>query len=406
MKNTYIILGIAAVILLLSGCINVKEASKKATKKITDAGNRHISYEEAKRRADAGDGHMASRTGFMLENGTGVKKDPKLALVYYEKAVQTGGMAPSRHIMDLIHKTGDTERVQLFGDCYQRLWDDIWAPYVWSIKRRKYSFRRYEDFEKSYSTGVKICLDYLELLEKSGQDAYSLKQRLISIVRKKPSGSGDNVPRKVTDLLEKLAGIRTKTEQKQAGIELQRFDQNQKLKFPNGKLGKGIKLYKDIYAGTSIEWLRAKSASSNGKIKKVSRPMFEDEFLPEIPELWRGQTFRRNYETSGDGQVSYIFAGTDDQQILIGCCIMLRNVLPRSIIEKYKKEFPGLKIQEKRVPQMRLIVMVNQNVRIQVVLMQPGNFVSIFIADRKYVDVYRNIIQKKAEDSSRKALDF
>ena len=134
--------------------------------------------------------------------------------------------------------------------------------------------------------------------------------------------------------------------------------------------------------------------------------MFEDEFLQGIPETWRGQTFRQNYAIGDDIAVSFIFAGMNDQQTMIGCYIGLRNVQAKSIIEKYKKEFPGLTIHEKRVPQMRFIVMNNKHVRIQIVLMQPGNFVSIFIADQKYVEMYRNQLQHAAQKASEKALDF
>ena len=91
---------------------------------------------------------------------------------------------------------------------------------------------------------------------------------------------------------------------------------------------------------------------------------------------------------------------------MIGCCIILQNVQVKSIVEKYQKEFPGLKIQEKRVPRIRFIAMHSKQVRISVVLMQPGNFVSIFIADPRYIDWYRNMIRKTEEAASKKALDF
>ena len=55
---------------------------------------------------------------------------------------------------------------------------------------------------------------------------------------------------------------------------------------------------------------------------------------------------------------------------------------------------------------MKLIVMLNDQVKIQIILMQPGNFVSVFIADRKYIDLYKDMIQKAAQEADKKALDF
>lgn len=65
-----------------------------------------------------------------------------------------------------------------------------------------------------------------------------------------------------------------------------------------------------------------------------------------------------------------------------------------------------MKVQERNVPQMKLIVMLNDQVKIQIILMQPGNFVSVFIADRKYIDLYKDMIQKAAQEADKKALDF
>ena len=135
--------------------------------------------------------------------------------------------------------------------------------------------------------------------------------------------------------------------------------------------------------------------------------MLEEEFLSGIPETWQGQTFRLNFATEeGSNMITFLFCGTNNQQTMIGCCIELQNVLAKSIIEKYKKEFPGLTVRERSVPRMRLIIMSSQQVRIQIALIQPGNFVSIFIADQKYMNFYRNIIQESAQKASQKALDF
>ena len=412
-KRIYVAL-LAVGITFVTGCMSLEEI-KAANAKAREAKEKAEAekFAEAKKRADAGDGRMASQTGFMLEKGIGVKQDSKLAITYYERAIQTGSQRPSWHILNLIYTIRDTEHSKLFGDCYQWTWDNILSPNIWNTKNKP-KYKSYEHFKKSYENSVIVCLHYLDLLKKSGKDAdaYTLKKRLISIVQKKPSGADGYAPSMVTDFLKRLEKIKTETElleqKKEAEEKIHRLEQNQQLKYPNSKLGKGIKLYKDLYAGSSLEWLRADAAVSNKKIKSISRPMFEDEFLPEIPEIWRGQTFRQNYAVDDDGssEVSYIFAGSGKEQTMIGCCIILQNVQVKSIVEKYQKEFPGLKIQEKRVPRIRFIAMHSKQVRISVVLMQPGNFVSIFIADPRYIDWYRNMIRKTEEAASKKALDF
>ena len=194
----------------------------------------------------------------------------------------------------------------------------------------------------------------------------------------------------------------------QKSPESRASDQNEQKDFPNKKLGKGIRLYKDIYAGSSFEWLQNVTSASAASLREEKPAEFQKEFLQGIPaQVWQRQKkpFTRNYSSSLHSNVRYIFVDSNEGQIMIGCCIMLRGVSARSIVEKYKKEFPGLKIHEKKIPQMKLIVMLSPKARIQVVLM-PGNFVSILIADQKYVNLYRSIIQESARKSEQKALDF
>lgn len=358
---------------------------------------------------------MAYRTGIMLEEGQGVKQDPEQASIYFKKAIQAGDSSAAWRVMTQIYNAKDVEKSELFGDCFQNLWP-VWSATIWEY--HTFDTKITPTQMKFPNGGIATCLNYIDLLQKSGKDeeTYALKKKMIPIILKETSDSHrrDSLPEEIKDFLVKLAAIKTEAEEKQiaeakqvAEAKLKVLDQDLKQKFPHSALGKGIKLYKNAYAGSSLEWLQAYAAISSKTLKEVTREMFEDEFLPEIPETWRGQPFRRNYTINDEETpVSYIYAGPNEQQTMIGCCIALRNVQPASIIEKYKKEFPGLKVQERNVPQMKLIVMLNDQVKIQIILMQPGNFVSVFIADRKYIDLYKDMIQKAAQEADKKALDF
>ena len=89
-----------------------------------------MSFEEAKKRADAGDGHMAYQTGIMLAKGDGVKANPEQAFVYFEKAIKAGDINACVQVLNLIEDTKDTEHSKLFGDCVQQLWNDLLIPYI------------------------------------------------------------------------------------------------------------------------------------------------------------------------------------------------------------------------------------------------------------------------------------
>ena len=369
-------------------------------------------FENAKAKADAGDGKMAYEAATCLKDGNGVEKNLKLALSYYEKAIKAGVDIPVSvcpEILNMIEETGDTEHSKLFGDCYQKVWDTLFAPYAWNISKRM-MFNKYKDFIENFEAGVKMSLTYLDMLEKAQKntETYELKQRLIAIVRNKPSDANKEKidDSRTLDFLERLTKFNTKVEIQIAEGKFRKLDQNEQAKFPVRKIGKGIKLYKDIYAGVSLEWLQGWAAASGKNIKKATSPMFEDDVLQNIPETWQGKTFRQNYITDDKEPTSYIFAGPDDEQVMIGCCIGLRNVSLQSIVEKYKKEFSGLKIQEKNVPQIEFIAMKNPEVRITVIRMQPGNFVTIFVIDGKYAEYYSNMLVESARKEDQKALDF
>ncbi|MBQ7206979.1 MAG: sel1 repeat family protein [Lentisphaeria bacterium] len=375
----------AAIVSVMTGCASVEEIQRKA-----DAGDREMQYD------------MAIR----YKEGNGVRLAPAKSEEYLKKSFENGYIPAACAIANEIHGKRNIEASEKLMKCYDIIFGTSPLDIASIIAQKKFGYA-FPQMSRSY---------FLQLVEaKKEKEAVRYKKCVLAYLNQECCPTEANIDtyrqtliQYVTEEEKRLAEQKRLVEQQQAKSKFQELDQNQQRKYPNSELGKGIKLYKNVYAGSSLEWLRADAAVSNKKIKSISRPMFEDEFLPEIPEIWRGQTFRQNYAVDDDGssEVSYIFAGSGKEQTMIGCCIILQNVQVKSIVEKYQKEFPGLKIQEKRVPRIRFIAMHSKQVRISVVLMQPGNFVSIFIADPRYIDWYRNMIRKTEEAASKKALDF
>jgi len=57
--------------------------------------------EELKRRADEGDGESQARLGFAYATGRGVDRDPTQALIWYEKAAESGHVAAQYNVADM-----------------------------------------------------------------------------------------------------------------------------------------------------------------------------------------------------------------------------------------------------------------------------------------------------------------
>ncbi|MBE6373673.1 MAG: SEL1-like repeat protein, partial [Lentisphaerae bacterium] len=235
-----------------------------------------MSFEDVKKKADAGDGYMAYRTGVRLKKGIGVKPDYKQACVYFGKAAKAGYEPRGLTVMDVEHRNMfgsrwdmasawevmthiDIENSKLFGDYYELLWNNFWSYVTWPNPNRVRNINTYERLiaeEKGCDEGFAICLNYLKLLQMRGKvaEADSLKKRLTAIVRKKPSWSSqrgrNNIPRKVEDFLEKLDRIERETE-KQIAEQKQLI---QEKKFAKQMQGfEGIKLYKSIRSGLPVK---------------------------------------------------------------------------------------------------------------------------------------------------------
>ena len=229
-----------------------------------------MSFEDVKNKADAGDGYMAYRTGVRLKNGMGVKTDYKQACVYFWKAAKAGYEPRGLTVLDVDHRnmfgsrwdiasawevvhTAGVEQSQLFGDCYELLWD---------------SFPKYRRNEL-YKNG----LNYLNALQmkKKDAEAYTLKKRLIAIIQKDPTKTQEEAV-----FWDKLAKIKTQTEileeEKRIAERRQLAEQKMKgIKYPSPDFAHGIKLYKHLTSGISLEWFVLETLSKDGQIKCLGR---------------------------------------------------------------------------------------------------------------------------------------
>ncbi len=349
MKKKNVLLGVAAGIVLLSGC---------------------MSFEDVKNKADAGDGYMAYRTGIMLKEGDGVKANHKQAMSYFEKAAKAGytprgiAMIDTEHYKmfgnrwdmasawEVMNQT-DIEKSQLFGDYYQMLWDNYWTYVVWPNPNRVRNIDTYERLaaeEKGCENGFAICLNYLMRLYIKGKnvEAEALKKRLISIIRKNPSWSQCDqnfVPRTLQDFLEKLERIERETEKKIA--KAKRLSEEKKLAGQMRQFGKGIKLYKSIHSGLSVKnFLKlmnfpamdctgATRIGDDGTTYRISTfgSGFNIEFIAGFQGIIREYRISKNYliEQAPPGflfGIKYNFGG---------------NVSAEALIDKVKKEYPDAK---------------------------------------------------------------
>ena len=323
MKKQNVLLGVAAGIVLLSGC---------------------MSFEDVKNKADAGDGYMAYRTGVRLKNGIGVKPDHKQACVYFGKAAKAGYEPRGLTVMDVEHRNifgtrwdiaaawevvtqSDVEQSQLFGDCYEVLWNDF-------SKRH-----RNELYEKG--------LNYLKLIQMKGKDAetYALKKRLIAITRKKPSNTQEE---KI--FLEQLTMIKTQAEKRiaeQKRVEMQkRLD---KIKYSSADLAHGMKLYKHITSGISLKWFLLETLLKEGKIQSAGGSdyyqSYKSTLYPDV--IFSFSSDKRNPNVRSIDTIpeyNRIYRDLDLKGCLIEVDISFpENIDSKKIYQKFCKEYPHIK---------------------------------------------------------------
>ena len=317
-----------------------------------------MSFENMKKKADAGDGYMAYRTGVRLKNGIGVKANHEQAMVYFGKAAKAGYEPRGLTVIEVEHRDtfgsrwdiaaawevvtqAGVEQSKLFGDCYELLWDSF------SVRNRNILYEK--------------GLNYLKLLQMKGKDdeAYALKKRLIAIRKKKPSRT-----REENVFLKNLEKIQTKAEilerkriaeqkriEKQKRIEEQRRIAEQKMKnikYASPDLIHGMKLYKHLTSGISLEWFILETLSKDGQIKCLGKGNY---FLILSSTAYPGVTFKfssnkkdsemtENINWSKYNQMNL----SDPQGVLFEVEISLPgNIDSKKIYQKYCNEYPQIK---------------------------------------------------------------
>lgn len=328
-----------------------------------------MSFEDVKKKADAGDGYMAYRTGVRLKDGIGVKKDRKLAYVYFEKAAKAGYEPRGFVMINLEHRDMfgsrwdmasawevmthiDIENSKLFGDYYELLWNNFWSYVTWPNPNRVRNINTYERLiaeEKCCDEGFAICLNYLKQLQMRGKvtEADALKKRLTAIVQKVPSWSSqrgrNNIPRKIEDFLGKLDRIERETEKQIA--EQKRIIKEKK--FAKQMQGfEGIKLYKSIRSGLPVKQF----------LRSMKFPQMDFQYASRIND--DGTQYL--ISTYGSGRVDFIagFEGVIGKYSISKDYLMKQapsgflfgvkynfggNVSVEALAEKAKKDFPNVK---------------------------------------------------------------
>lgn len=324
-------------IALVTGCMSLEEIKAAQEKAKVER------FTAVKKRADSGDGRMAYQAGVMLEKGIGVKQDSKLAMTYYEKAVQAGIPPAAWRIMMQIYKTGDTEHSKLFGDCNQVLWNSFWTTKGADMERNWYKNKNY----RRYRGCIAICLKYFDLLQKSGKDAeaYSLKKQLISIVCKKYlyfNGTSSiseeyESEKEIIGFFDKLTGIKTEAEPKA-------------LKYPTKDFADGIKLYKHIKSGITLEYFVWETLQKNGKIQSCGKgdycQQYKSTIYPNVAFCFSSN--RRNPNTGNIHTISEYYRLNRDWFDLKGVLFEIEISLPKKmdkqkVFDKLCQDYPQIK---------------------------------------------------------------
>ena len=343
-RNIYVMLA-AAGITLVTGCMSLEEikaakAKAEAERKEARAKAEAERFVRIKALADAGNGEMAYRTALMLEKGMGVKADPQQAFVYFEKAVKSNNIPAAWFVMFHLCKTGDTAHSELFGDCNQVLWNSFWKTRGAEMERDWYK-------NKKYKTCILCSLKYFDLLQKAGKDAetYALKKRLITVVCSKflydsyTSSISEEYEscKEIKDYFDKLTKIKTETEER-------------KLKYPSEDISGGVKLYKNIMSGISLEYFIWKTLQNKGKVRDVGTGSYSQQYKSTIyPDIsfWFSSS-RRKPKTGNISTVAEYYRLNRDWFDLKGCLYEIEISLPKNIDEKKVfnklcKDYPHIK---------------------------------------------------------------
>ena len=349
MKKSLYVLTLATGIVLLTGC---------------------TSFEEAKKAADAGDAQMAYKAGVMLKEGNGVEQNTEQAFAYFEKAVQAGDMPAAWDLMNLIYDSRDVDHSKLFGDCYQLL-----------CTKNPDSFLSISPQIKAHNEGITLCLNYLHLLKKAGRDeeTYELKKRLVAIVSFQ---SFDSYSDKIR-FLERLDMIVTKAEiieQKRTAEEKRRIAEEERriaeekkikdtlemmdsIKYSSPDGAPGIKLYKHLTSGISLQWFIEESLLKKGEVSYCWHSDYcialKSSLYPDLDLIFSSSTsspaFHHFERIRNKSDYKYMSRYLDLRGSLLGVEISLPEAIDKEkVFSKLCKDYPQIKpVFEKNDEKMR-----------------------------------------------------
>ena len=170
-----------------------------------------------------------------------------------------------------------------------------------------------------------------------------LKKRLISIVKKRPSGTEAYVaPSRETDFLKKLEKIKTKADEKEL----------ESIKYPYADLPQKIKLYKHITSGVSLQWFIEDSLMKKGEINYCGHADFCQAFkssaYPGVSFTFSSNTqkpaFSRFDTIYGKSDYEYMSRYLDLKGVLFEIQIGLpKNIDQKIIFNKLCKDYPQIK---------------------------------------------------------------
>lgn len=202
-----------------------------------------------------------------------------------------------------------------------------------------------------------VCLEYFKALVKKKKDneAWTVQKALRkyaipyfesqtakfkALEEKKTLLKRVSFETALKQLQKELGQVVTAAEKKEIEIERQKkiaeLEKNTRLRYPLDKNhSAGIKLSKTMFSGTSLEYLKAE-ADIEGE------EMQTDSFLAPEPVREKfpyRDGWRRVYQ--------YLYAPAGGHDIVFGMFTFL-SVQSDSIIAKYRKEFPGIKVHDDR----------------------------------------------------------
>ena len=267
------------------------------------------SFEDIKKQADAGDREKQYEIALMFRDGDGIPADSKKSAEYMMMAVKNNYMPAAWETIQDIYNKKDISRASDFISAYQ---------FLLTVNPRGFGevktvIRAYRSLE---STGI----GYLKLLAKNNNGNTKILRELFQKNLSREYLTSHRINRIQKQLQETLLPAEIAEAKRIAKAKrIAEAKRQAKLKYPcQTEKMSGIKLYKDIDSGISRKWMKnyAKQMGSEAVYEKYTK------------------NCRFNY-----GEYS------NDDAIIYGAEISVGNVIVEDLVEKYKQQFPGIKVK-------------------------------------------------------------